>query len=143
VNGTAGGESWHLLACRPGARARAELSVGEGQVLERRQGGSWLPVPCQRQGALLRAEGLAAGEYRLARGEALPGRFELLPPVPNPFNPSTVLQLELPVAVEVRLVIYDMLGRQVTVLAAQDLQAGVHRITWNGTNAAGHPGGQR
>lgn len=52
----------------------------------------------------------------------LPSSFGLGQNYPNPFNPSTVINYELPKAEYVRLVVYDMLGREVATLldGAQD-----------------------
>ncbi|MDQ7054874.1 MAG: T9SS type A sorting domain-containing protein [candidate division KSB1 bacterium] len=65
---------------------------------------------------------------------ALPDRFALRPNYPNPFNPETTLEFELPVATEVRLAIYDATGREVAVLAQGLFTAGRHRVIWNAVN---------
>jgi hypothetical protein len=49
---------------------------------------------------------------------------------PNPFNPSTVISYQLAVAGEVRLVVYDVLGREVAVLVDEPKAAGNYEITW-------------
>jgi hypothetical protein len=51
---------------------------------------------------------------------------------PNPFNPSTHIRYELPVASKVRLVVYDMLGREVSTLVNERKDAGVHEVMFNG-----------
>lgn len=56
---------------------------------------------------------------------------------PNPFNPSTNISFTLPSALEVRLEIYDILGRRVRVLADQRFEAGEHTIIWDGANQSG------
>ena len=53
---------------------------------------------------------------------------------PNPFNPATTISFELPEASQIALVIYDVLGREVTRLVEGPLEAGRHSVTWE----AGH-----
>jgi len=57
---------------------------------------------------------------------------------PNPFNPATEIRYDLPEAVHVQLVVYDVLGRQVRVLVDQPMSAGTHAVTWD---ASGLPSG--
>lgn len=52
---------------------------------------------------------------------------------PNPFNPTTVVRYRLPVAGSVRLAVYDLLGREVSVLVNERREAGVHDVTFDGT----------
>lgn len=66
----------------------------------------------------------------------LPDQHALHQNHPNPFNPVTVIQYELPVDSEVRLEIYDLLGRRVAVLVNDHKQAGVHQVSWDATNVA-------
>jgi hypothetical protein len=70
-----------------------------------------------------------------------PLSFSVKPPVPNPFNPSTVIEYRLPANRRVIVTVHDILGRLVTVLEDGERGAGVHRAVWNGktregTNAA-------
>lgn len=55
---------------------------------------------------------------------ALPEAFTLSGNYPNPFNPTTSIQFDLPEAATVRINIIDMLGRVVMNVPAQDFQAG-------------------
>lgn len=71
-------------------------------------------------------------------GQNLPDRFELFPNFPNPFNPATTIRYGLPEASVVEVVIYDVLGRQVVVLArGQEQAAGYHAVVWDGRDDAG------
>lgn len=47
---------------------------------------------------------------------------------PNPFNPSTTIRFGLPEAADVRLVVYDALGRRVRVLVDGMQPAGWHDV---------------
>jgi hypothetical protein len=52
---------------------------------------------------------------------------------PNPFNPRTVVSSQLPAASNVKLVIYDMLGRKVAVLVNEWRPAGHYSDTFDAT----------
>ncbi len=63
---------------------------------------------------------------------------QLLPNYPNPFNPSTTIRFDLPLAATVNLAIYDVRGRLVKTIASGDaLAAGRHEVEWNGTDDRG------
>ncbi|MCY4000320.1 MAG: T9SS type A sorting domain-containing protein, partial [Bacteroidetes bacterium] len=67
----------------------------------------------------------------------LPTEFSLHGNYPNPFNPSTRIQFDLPESAQVSLQVVDMLGREVMALPAQDFEAGSNRsIELNATNLA-------
>lgn len=60
----------------------------------------------------------------IERGSSAPAAFALRQNYPNPFNPSTGIQYDLPAASNVRLAVYDMLGREVAVLMDGEQEAG-------------------
>jgi len=55
---------------------------------------------------------------------------------PNPFNPSTTIRYELPRTSRVTLTVYDVLGQQVSVLVNERKDAGVHEVSFDGSNLA-------
>ena len=63
----------------------------------------------------------------------IPDRFALQQNYPNPFNPSTVISCQLPVAGHVKLVVYDLLGREVAVLADGQFAAGEYSFRFDGS----------
>ena len=77
-----------------------------------------------------------------AAQKASPGAPETLPDVltatayPNPFNPSATIRFALPEAAEVRLVVYDVMGREVARLVEGQHEAGFHEARFDGTRMA-------
>ncbi len=61
----------------------------------------------------------------------LPRSFELGQNYPNPFNPSTAISYQLPISSKVRLVIYDILGREVATLVNGRQEAGRYSVPFN------------
>ena len=73
-------------------------------------------------------------------GPEIPTEFALHGNYPNPFNPSTRIEFDLPESAEVTLQIVDMLGRQVMTLPAQQVEAGANRtLEVHATNLASGP----
>lgn len=64
--------------------------------------------------------------------------FELHACYPNPFNPTTMIQFDLPRTMQVTLDIFDSRGRCVRSLVQGVVSAGTHRATWDGTDASGN-----
>jgi len=69
----------------------------------------------------------------------IPDKFIVHNNYPNPFNPTTTINYELPVNNFVNVTIYDMVGRRVKTLVNQHLTAGKQSIVWNGTNEQAIP----
>lgn len=68
-----------------------------------------------------------------------PGDFALFQNYPNPFNPETVIQYNLPEAATVILTVFDIQGREVRKLVANEFKpVGSFSMSWNGRNNAGN-----
>ncbi len=67
---------------------------------------------------------------------ALPERVQLHQNYPNPFNASTLISYELPIASQVKLDIYDILGRHIATLEDGTQPAGSHQVVWNADELA-------
>ena len=68
-----------------------------------------------------------------------PGKFQLGQNYPNPFNPVTTLHYDLSENSDVKITIYDMLGREVKTLINKTQDAGSMSVIWNATNNYGKP----
>jgi hypothetical protein len=67
----------------------------------------------------------------------LPSRFEVSANYPNPFNPETVFEIQLPRDSRVRVLVFDMRGQVVRSLIDGEQTAGTHRVVWDGRDSAG------
>ena len=70
----------------------------------------------------------------ISNNNQTPDRYVLGQNYPNPFNPSTKINFSIPKAGLVSLRVYDMLGREVKTLVADQLSAGEFAVDFDGSN---------
>jgi len=63
-----------------------------------------------------------------------PQNFKLHNNYPNPFNPSTNINFDLPQNQDVRLEVFDLLGRRVALLVDETMTAGFHSVTFDASS---------
>jgi hypothetical protein len=68
-----------------------------------------------------------------------PAAFRLYENYPNPFNPITVIGYtigtgQLSVTSQVKLIVYDVLGREITALVNKEQGAGKYEVKFDGSN---------
>ncbi len=68
----------------------------------------------------------------------VPKNFHLSQNYPNPFNPQTKIKFDIPAHTKwqtsnVKLIIYDLLGREVTTLVNEELKPGTYEADWDGS----------
>src|SRR4030095_8759661 len=68
----------------------------------------------------------------------IPKEYSLMQNYPNPFNPDTKIIYHIPEAADVKLAVYDILGKEVALIVNGKMQAGIHDINWD---ASSHPSG--
>jgi hypothetical protein len=98
---------------------------------------------CVRGSTVFVADDIYFGIYDISRAlpvgrrlADMPRQFDLHPAFPNPFNPSTTISYSLPRASKVKLNIFDITGRLVQTLTDKRLEAGEHRMSFDGTALA-------
>lgn len=71
--------------------------------------------------------------------DAVPARFELAQNYPNPFNATggSEFIFALPLAAEIRLEIFNLLGARMALLVDEERSAGEHRVKWDGRDQNG------
>ena len=88
--------------------------------------------------------GELVGIHSLNKEINVPKNYLLFQNYPNPFNPSTKIKFEIPLSrgvsegrgVLTSLVVYDILGREVTTLVNDNLSPGTYEIEWDASNFA-------
>ncbi len=68
--------------------------------------------------------------------QSVPDKFSLMQNYPNPFNPNTVIKFDISQTSDTKLVIYNLLGKEVEVLVSEKLTAGSYQVQFNGSNLA-------
>jgi hypothetical protein len=69
-----------------------------------------------------------------------PSEFVLKGCYPNPFNSSIMIEFDLPENGRCKLIIYDILGREIAYLVDGELESGRYSIAWNGKDKSGSNG---
>lgn len=69
-------------------------------------------------------------------GNNLPFKFELAQNYPNPFNPSTTIQYSLPKNLQVKIKVYDVIGREMATLVNELQKPGVYSVKFDGSRLA-------
>ncbi|MFC1546939.1 phosphodiester glycosidase family protein [Candidatus Neomarinimicrobiota bacterium] len=95
----------------------------------------------KKDAGAIRIDDLAALYIELGTTEdgdaAIPETYSLEQNYPNPFNPVTMVRFGLPEGTPVKVVIYDLRGREVNRLADQWLEPGRHALAWAGRDQKG------
>ncbi|MFC1568929.1 GEVED domain-containing protein [bacterium] len=68
----------------------------------------------------------------------LPDQYDLHQNFPNPFNPNTIIEYDLPEKVRIELSIYNLMGQKVIDLVSRTQEAGSYQVVWQGMDARGN-----
>ena len=66
--------------------------------------------------------------------EGIPTEYSISQNYPNPFNPTTKIKFALPKTALTKIIIYDLIGREVQTLINKELEAGYHEISIDANN---------
>jgi hypothetical protein len=82
------------------------------------------------------AVGVGPKVTAVEESSSLPKEVALTRNYPNPFNPTTTIRFELPSEMPVSLVVYNLLGQQITKLVDETRRAGNHVVTFDASQLA-------
>ena len=74
------------------------------------------------------------GNYTIS--SEIPKEFKMYENYPNPFNPTTSIKYDIANNSFVKLMVYDVTGKEIETLVSDNLQAGRYEATWSGSNFA-------
>ncbi|MCX6152014.1 MAG: PKD domain-containing protein [Ignavibacteriales bacterium] len=101
----------------------------QGQVIINSNGGNiTLPVSI-----LVNANAVGVDDVADA-----PKEFFLKQNFPNPFNPTTIIKYSIPQEQHVKIIVYDINGKEVSELVNSKQSAGTYEIAWDGKNRFGN-----
>ena len=127
----------YLLGDEPGLAAYWRMDEGSGEtILDRSANGNDGTVidALWREGVLLN---YPTAVDKTASQVTRPQKYRLYANYPNPFNPHTSIQFELPQAVQIKLKVYDVTGKLVTTLVNGIKGSGIHVVEWGGIDSSG------
>jgi subtilisin-like proprotein convertase family protein len=64
----------------------------------------------------------------------IPEKFNLKQNYPNPFNPSTKIRFSIPKSALTKIIVYDILGKEIETLVNQQLNTGIYETNFNASN---------
>jgi len=70
--------------------------------------------------------------------QVIPDNFVLYQNYPNPFNPTTYIRFDVHNSSHIKIIVYDILGKEITTLVDEKLRAGSYEVDWDGS---GYPSG--
>jgi hypothetical protein len=74
-------------------------------------------------------EDLSAGIE--GQDDLVPTKYQLDQNFPNPFNPSTIINYELPITNYVELSVFNILGQKVEILVSEEQKTGFYQVEWD------------
>ena len=79
---------------------------------------------------------VANTQYEVSVDLPLATSFSISDAYPNPFNPTTIMELTMPVSGNMQVEVYNLLGQVVSTLASGYKDAGTYSLTWDASDAS-------
>ena len=111
------------------------VSISYNTVIDPGENMNWVLSSVNGDSYILEGKGeitvLTEDRFLLRKDSVIPLTFTLHQNYPNPFNPVTTLSYNLPKESDVRLIVYDILGNEVSTLVNSIQKAGFKSIKWD------------
>ena len=90
--------------------------------------------------ALRSAGGIAVCECQLGEvkslSDVIPQNYKLYQNYPNPFNPVSMIKFEIPGYSNLKITVYNELGKEIAVLVDERLKGGIYEVQWDASDFA-------
>lgn len=132
----AAGDSWRILVTRYDYERTGDRTI---------EISSWNPTDSRgfhvpgKFGRIVFSDASADQAGQADRAAPGPRRAGMPETYPNPFNAGTTVAFDIACPSHVAVRIFDLLGREVAVLAEGPMDSGVHRCRWDGIDRSGNP----
>lgn len=73
-------------------------------------------------------------QLNLAKEIPIPDHFDLSQNYPNPFNPTTIIKYAIPNSGDVKLIVYDIMGKEVKTLVNEFKAPGYYQVQFNASD---------
>jgi hypothetical protein len=127
-----GGEvrlSWDLSQV-PGRFNFTLFDVSSGRVVDMRSVSEYVYNAVNDETREFRIDAVTG----VSEENTIPKSYALYQNYPNPFNPSTTIEFDIPEKTNVKLIIYDILGREIETLIDKELEPGKYKLNFNATD---------
>ena len=79
---------------------------------------------------------VANTQYEVSVDLPIASKISLSEAYPNPFNPTTIMTLTMPVSGEMQVEVYNLLGQVVATLASGHMDMGTYTLTWDASDVS-------
>jgi ligand-binding sensor domain-containing protein len=127
-----GGEvklSWDLSQV-PGRFNFTLFDVSSGRVVDMRSVSEYVYNAVNDETREFRIDAVTG----VSEENTIPKSYALYQNYPNPFNPSTTIEFDIPEKTNVKLIIYDILGREIETIVDKELEPGKYKLNFNATD---------
>lgn len=118
--------NWNSIYCAPSGVYRhvAPFYQPTGQYYY-----SWA---VRSNGGITRLVTMWGGVKKIS--SSVPDKYSLQQNYPNPFNPSTKFKIQIAKLSNVKVSVFDVLGKKVATLVNEQLKPGSYEVEWDGSN---------
>jgi photosystem II stability/assembly factor-like uncharacterized protein len=85
-------------------------------------------------GVILHTTDGGGGPFTGITNNQIPSGYSIFQNYPNPFNTVTNIKFDIPKRSNVKISIYDILGKEITVLVNEELNPGTFEVNWDASN---------